>query len=68
VQDTLAADVRVETERRLKALEADLGEALKNRKEKTFATRYHKIKFFGVCPLAKSVAFLFSYNKFFCRT
>jgi hypothetical protein len=68
VQDTLAADVRVGTERRLKALEADLEEALKNRKEKTFATRYHKVKFFGVYLFAESVKFSFSYHNFFYRT
>lgn len=48
-QDTLAADVRVETERRLKALEADLAQAERVRKERTLAQRYHKVKFFGTC-------------------
>lgn len=46
-QDKLAADVRVETERRLKALEADLAQAELTKKEKALAVRYHKIKFFG---------------------
>lgn len=47
-QDNLAADVRVETERRLKALEADLERAEVNRQERTLATRYHMVKFFGL--------------------
>ncbi|KAI0629524.1 hypothetical protein C8Q77DRAFT_1140736 [Trametes polyzona] len=45
-KDTLAADVRVATERRLKSLEADLAKAERARLERTMATRYHKIKFF----------------------
>ncbi|KAI0740875.1 hypothetical protein C8Q76DRAFT_587656, partial [Earliella scabrosa] len=45
-KDTLAADVRVATERRLKSLEADLAKAEQARLERTMATRYHKIKFF----------------------
>ncbi|KAF8339342.1 hypothetical protein F5887DRAFT_981068 [Amanita rubescens] len=45
-KDKLAADVRVATERRLKALEADLQHAELARKERTLAVRYHKIKFF----------------------
>ena len=47
-QDNLAANLRVETERRLKALEADLQAAELTKKERTLAMRYHKIKFFGV--------------------
>lgn len=46
-QDNLAADVRVETERRFKALEADLHEAESAKKERALAVRYHKVKFFG---------------------
>ncbi|KAI0327928.1 hypothetical protein GY45DRAFT_1327000 [Cubamyces sp. BRFM 1775] len=45
-KDSLAADVRVATERRLKSLEADLAKAEQARLERTMATRYHKIKFF----------------------
>ncbi|KAL6305118.1 hypothetical protein BKA93DRAFT_731783 [Sparassis latifolia] len=45
-KDKLAADVRVATERRQRALEADLKQAGHARKERTLATRYHKIKFF----------------------
>ncbi|KAK2463076.1 hypothetical protein APHAL10511_004731 [Amanita phalloides] len=45
-KDNLAADVRVVTERRLKALEADLQRAELARKERALAVRYHKIKFF----------------------
>jgi hypothetical protein len=37
----------VETERRLKALEAELQQAEQAKKERAFALRYHKIKFFG---------------------
>ena len=48
-KDSLAADVRVETERRLKALEADLAHAEQSRKERHYAAKYHKIKFFGEC-------------------
>ncbi|PPQ93819.1 hypothetical protein CVT25_013528 [Psilocybe cyanescens] len=45
-KDKLAADVRVETERRVKALEAELNQAEAAKKERVFAVRYHKIKFF----------------------
>ncbi|TFK44979.1 hypothetical protein BDQ12DRAFT_673900 [Crucibulum laeve] len=45
-KDTIAADVRVETERRLKALEAELQQAELTKKERALAVRYHKIKFF----------------------
>ncbi|TFK65583.1 hypothetical protein BDN72DRAFT_824422 [Pluteus cervinus] len=45
-KDNLAADVRVETERRVKSLEGDLAKAERSRKERTFATKYHKVKFF----------------------
>ena len=45
-KDTLAADVRVATERRLKSLEGDLAKAEEARVERTMATRYHKVKFF----------------------
>lgn len=47
VQDDLAADVRVETERRLKSLQKDLEEAEIANKERALAVRYHKVKFFG---------------------
>jgi hypothetical protein len=46
-QEGLGADVRVEAERKLKALEADLVVAERANKERALATRYHKIKFFG---------------------
>ncbi|KIJ95096.1 hypothetical protein K443DRAFT_683278 [Laccaria amethystina LaAM-08-1] len=45
-KDNLAADVRVETERRLKALEAELHQAEIANKERALAVRYHKVKFF----------------------
>jgi hypothetical protein len=47
LQDDLAADVRVETERRLKSLQNDLEKAEVANKEKALAVRYHKVKFFG---------------------
>ncbi|PCH35633.1 hypothetical protein WOLCODRAFT_126072 [Wolfiporia cocos MD-104 SS10] len=45
-KDNLAADVRAKTERRLKALEADLAQAELARKERAMSTRYHAVKFF----------------------
>ncbi|KAK7052847.1 18S rRNA maturation protein [Paramarasmius palmivorus] len=45
-KEKLAADVRVNTERKLKSLEADLAKAEESRKEKALATKYHAIKFF----------------------
>jgi hypothetical protein len=51
-QEGLGADVRIEAERKLKALEADLVVAETANKERALATRYHKIKFFGAyCTL-----------------
>jgi rRNA-processing protein Efg1 len=46
-QDGLGADVRIEAERKLKALEVDLVVAERANKERALATRYHKVKFFG---------------------
>ncbi|KAG7449881.1 uncharacterized protein BT62DRAFT_1002193 [Guyanagaster necrorhizus] len=45
-KENLAADVRVTTERRLKALEAELAEAEQSRKERALGMRYHGVKFF----------------------
>ncbi|KAF8588829.1 hypothetical protein K439DRAFT_1405640 [Ramaria rubella] len=45
-KDSLAADLRIETERRLKSLESDLAKAERTRKERNFAVKYHKVKFF----------------------
>ncbi|KAH9833994.1 uncharacterized protein C8Q71DRAFT_797866 [Rhodofomes roseus] len=45
-KDKLAADVRTKTERRLKALEADLAQAERTRKERALSQRYHAVKFF----------------------
>ncbi|KAF8317720.1 hypothetical protein DL93DRAFT_528549 [Clavulina sp. PMI_390] len=45
-KEKLGANIRVETERRLKALEADLAQAQQNKVEKTNASRYHMVKFF----------------------
>ena len=47
MQDKLAADVKQATERKVRALEKDLAEAERARKERTMATRYQKVKFFG---------------------
>ena len=46
-QEGLGADVRIEAERKLKALEGDLVVAERTNKERSLATRYHKVKFFG---------------------
>ena len=47
----------METERRLKALELELQQAELVKKERGFALRYHKIKFFGAFlqPLLRKV-------------
>ena len=47
LQDDVAADVRVETERRLKSLQKDLEEAEIASKERMLAVRYRRVKFFG---------------------
>jgi hypothetical protein len=39
----------VETERRLKALEAEMEGAELHRRERQLAVKYHKVKFFGTC-------------------
>ncbi|KAG1726876.1 uncharacterized protein EDB91DRAFT_1165436 [Suillus paluster] len=54
-KENLAADVRVETERRLKALEADLARAEMARKERTYAMKYHKVKFFERQKLVRRI-------------
>ncbi|KAH9925699.1 hypothetical protein B0H21DRAFT_764282 [Amylocystis lapponica] len=45
-KDNLAADVRRVTERRERALEADLAQAEQARTERAMAARYHMVKFF----------------------
>ncbi|PIL33703.1 hypothetical protein GSI_04328 [Ganoderma sinense ZZ0214-1] len=55
-KDRLAADVRVATERRLKALEGDLARAEAARVERTLATRYHKVKFFERQKILRKLA------------
>ena len=57
-KENLAANVRVETERKLKALEADLLKAQNARQERAMAVKYHKVKFFG------TYIFLFSFSVF----
>lgn len=57
-KESLAANVRVETERRIRALEADLVNAQNARKLRTMASRYHKVKFFErrkVCRKIKQI-------------
>jgi hypothetical protein len=44
LQDNLAADIRVATERRLKSLEDDLASTELARKERNIATKYHKVR------------------------
>ena len=45
----------METERRLKALEAELHQAEIANKERALAVRYHKVKFFGALTLLVGV-------------
>ncbi|KAF9777924.1 hypothetical protein BJ322DRAFT_1015238 [Thelephora terrestris] len=45
-KDNIGADVRVETERRLRSLQKDLENAEIANKERALAVRYHKVKFF----------------------
>ncbi|KAH8994553.1 hypothetical protein EDB92DRAFT_1849839 [Lactarius akahatsu] len=54
-KEGLAADVRVESERKLKALETDLAAAEKANKERSLATRYHKAKFFDRQKLIRKI-------------
>uniref|UniRef100_D8QAC0 rRNA-processing protein EFG1 n=1 Tax=Schizophyllum commune (strain H4-8 / FGSC 9210) TaxID=578458 RepID=D8QAC0_SCHCM len=46
LKDKITADVRNNTERRIKALEEELEKAELARKERTLAAKYHKVKFF----------------------
>ncbi|KAI0684861.1 hypothetical protein C8T65DRAFT_748451 [Cerioporus squamosus] len=52
----LTPDVRVATERRLKALEGDLALAEQARLERTIATQYHNIKFFERQKVGRRIA------------
>ncbi|KAI0302448.1 hypothetical protein B0F90DRAFT_219180 [Multifurca ochricompacta] len=54
-KEGLPADVRVETERKLKALETDLAGAERAKKERALATRYHKVKFFDRQRLLRKI-------------
>jgi hypothetical protein len=47
-RDDIKPDVRIQTERRLKSLEADLARAQTAAKERQYATKYHMVKFFGM--------------------
>jgi len=51
----LGADVRIEAERKLKALETDLATAEGAKKERALATRYHKVKFFDRQKLMRRI-------------
>ncbi|KLO08271.1 hypothetical protein SCHPADRAFT_859201 [Schizopora paradoxa] len=55
-KDNLDADVRVQTERRLKSLEGDLQLAETKRKERAMATKYHKVKFFERKKITRKIA------------
>ncbi|KAI0030872.1 hypothetical protein K488DRAFT_79392 [Vararia minispora EC-137] len=54
-RENLAADVRVETERRLRALEGDLQVAEAANKERAMAERYHKHRFFDRQKLVRRI-------------
>jgi len=54
-KEGITADIRVETERKLKALETDLVAAEKANKERALATRYHKVKFFDRQKLLRKI-------------
>ncbi|KAH9042893.1 hypothetical protein EDB83DRAFT_2407903 [Lactarius deliciosus] len=54
-KEGLAADVRVESERKLRALETDLVAAERANKERALATRYHKAKFFDRQKLIRKI-------------
>ncbi|CDZ98798.1 Uncharacterized conserved protein [Phaffia rhodozyma] len=45
-RDNIPADVRTETERKVKSIEADLEKALSKNDEKKNAAKYHMVKFF----------------------
>lgn len=47
-QDTITPGTRIEAERRLLALQRELEEKEKAGKERNLASRYHKVKFFGM--------------------
>ena len=47
--------MRVETERRQKALEAELGQAEQAKKERSLSVKYHKVKFFGKGPFSNGL-------------
>ncbi|KAF8483905.1 hypothetical protein DFH94DRAFT_725182 [Russula ochroleuca] len=54
-KEGIGADVRLEAERKLKALEADLVVAERTNKERALATRYHKVKFFDRQKLLRKI-------------
>lgn len=45
-KESIEPGTRIEAERRLRAMELELEEHMQSNKERNFATRYHKIKFF----------------------
>ncbi|GAA96066.1 uncharacterized protein L969DRAFT_87218 [Mixia osmundae IAM 14324] len=54
-KEDLAPNVKVENERRLVALEAQLAEAQRNETERNNASRYHKVKFFERQKLTRRI-------------
>ncbi|KDQ20252.1 hypothetical protein BOTBODRAFT_170248 [Botryobasidium botryosum FD-172 SS1] len=55
-KDKLGANIRVETERRLKSLESDLRNAERADKERAFAEKYRKVKFFDRRKIVRKIA------------
>ncbi|EJD49318.1 hypothetical protein AURDEDRAFT_161414 [Auricularia subglabra TFB-10046 SS5] len=55
-KDNLAADKRVEAERRLAALQDELARAEAARVERTMATKYHMVKFFERRKVERKIA------------
>lgn len=45
-KESIEPGTRIEAERRLRAMELELEESMQSNKERHFATRYHKVKFF----------------------
>ena len=45
-KESIEPGTRIEAERRLRAMELELEESMQSNKERQFATRYHKVKFF----------------------
>lgn len=50
-KESLPPGVRIEAERKYKALEHELEVRTQSNKERAMAARYHKVKFFGTLPV-----------------